>query len=229
MSQHFQLLGENFVALPEKALYWPAQSTVFVADVHLGKAAAFRAAMLPIPGGTTTSTLARLSHVLQATGASRLIILGDLWHAKAGRAPQTLDAVYKWRENHADVEMTLVEGNHDRRSGKLPADMGMEEVAEPFQYGPFALCHYPEAGDQEEAYTLSGHIHPAALLNSKAGTYEKFPCFWFRDNCGVLPAFGDFTGVSTVRPDPNDLVFIVAESHVFCVSEKKEMRNELPA
>ena len=36
--------GEQFVLLPERAVHWPAADALVVADVHLGKPEAFRAA-----------------------------------------------------------------------------------------------------------------------------------------------------------------------------------------
>ena len=76
--------GERVQALAEAALYWPARQTLFVADLHLGKAASFRASGIPVPGGTTAGNLARLERALAATGAKRLVCLGDLLHARAG-------------------------------------------------------------------------------------------------------------------------------------------------
>jgi metallophosphoesterase superfamily enzyme len=46
------VMGERFVLLPEKAAFWPAMKTLFVADFHLGKAASFRRAGIPLPPGT---------------------------------------------------------------------------------------------------------------------------------------------------------------------------------
>ena len=34
-----QLAGEELWLLPEKAIYWPAQQALLIADVHFGKAA----------------------------------------------------------------------------------------------------------------------------------------------------------------------------------------------
>ena len=78
------LAGEEVVMLPERALYWPRARTLFLADLHWGKAATFRASHVPVPIGTTASDLARLSRALTRTGASHLVILGDLLHARAG-------------------------------------------------------------------------------------------------------------------------------------------------
>ena len=43
------LAGEAVELLPERALHWIRERTLFVADVHLGKAAAFRAGGVPVP------------------------------------------------------------------------------------------------------------------------------------------------------------------------------------
>src|SRR5581483_12363457 len=44
------LQGESLLLLPERALLWERTGTLVVADAHLGKAAAFRAAAIPLPG-----------------------------------------------------------------------------------------------------------------------------------------------------------------------------------
>src|SRR5687768_1975535 len=71
------LAGERVELLASRALLWPAQATLFVADVHLGKAAAFRAGGVPVPRGATGADLQRLSALVASTGARRLVVLGD--------------------------------------------------------------------------------------------------------------------------------------------------------
>src|SRR5258706_9161580 len=121
------LAGETVELLPERALFWPRTRTLVVADLHWGKAATFRAAGIPIPAGTTTSDLARLNAILDRTGARRILILGDLFHAAPGRAaPTTLAMLRRWRASHANVDMLLVRGNHDRHAGDPPAELEIE-------------------------------------------------------------------------------------------------------
>lgn len=36
------LHGETMELLPERALHWPARHVLLIADIHFGKAAAFR-------------------------------------------------------------------------------------------------------------------------------------------------------------------------------------------
>ena len=78
------LAGEAVELYAERALLWTRMRTLFVADVHLGKAAAFRAGGVPVPRGSTASDLARLGALVEASGAKRLCVLGDFLHAKAG-------------------------------------------------------------------------------------------------------------------------------------------------
>jgi len=206
------LQGEKVVLLPERALFWEREEALIVADVHLGKAAAFRAAALPLPGGTTTEALARLGAALERTGARRLLFLGDLLHARAGRAARTLAAVAAWRATHPDLDILLVRGNHDRGAGDPPEDWGIRCVDEPWREGPFAFRHHPT--DDPEGYVLAGHIHPAVHLLGAGRQSETLPAFLFGKSCGLLPAFGGFTGGARVRPRRGDRVYVLAEGEV---------------
>jgi rRNA maturation RNase YbeY len=64
--------------LADRAVWWPEAGTLFVADVHLGKAESFSALGVPVPRGPTGATLDRLSALIDACGATRLVVLGDL-------------------------------------------------------------------------------------------------------------------------------------------------------
>ena len=48
--------SERLWLLPDRAAYWPRTKTLLIADAHLGKAAAFRRAGIPVPSGTPTRT-----------------------------------------------------------------------------------------------------------------------------------------------------------------------------
>ena len=108
--------------LPERALLLKKSRTLIVADVHWGKTATFRAASIPIPPGTTSDDLARLSDVITRTRASRLIVLGDLLHAKTWKAKQTHAAIVQWRKKHRALPITLVRGimTSGRRNPRRP-------------------------------------------------------------------------------------------------------------
>jgi len=210
------LLGETFRLLPEKAALWERTGTLVVADVHLGKAAAFRAAALPMPGGTTTEALARLSAALDRTAARRLLLLGDFFHARAGRAGRTLEAIAAWRERHADLGVVLVRGNHDRGAGDPPEEWRFTCCDEPLIEPPFAFRHHPvdEPADEPAGYVLAGHVHPAIHLLGPGRQSERLPCFLFGERVALFPAFGGFTGGAGVRPRPGDRAYVIAEDEV---------------
>lgn len=83
--------SEAVELLPEHAVWWPAARTLLVADLHLGKAASFRAQGLPVPAGTTRENLHRLEALLARHPAERLVFLGDFLHAAQGRSPGVLE------------------------------------------------------------------------------------------------------------------------------------------
>jgi uncharacterized protein len=203
-----QAAGEELVLFAERAALWERTRTLILADTHWGKAAAFRAGGLPVPRGTTAGGLTRLDALLARTQAGRLVFLGDFLHAKEGRAPDTLALLAEWRRSHAEVEMLLVRGNHDRRAGDPPNDLEIRCVNEPVIDPPFVFAHRPAVSS--DGYVLAGHIHPAVRLVGRGRQSERLRCFWFGEWGAVLPAFGEFTGVADIDPEPGDRVFVIA-------------------
>ena len=90
-----QCAGEAVWLLPERALWWPAQRMLMVADAHFGKAATFRARGVPVPTGSTGQAIARLDAMLTRLPVAHIAWLGDLLHAREAQA--TMDALITWR------------------------------------------------------------------------------------------------------------------------------------
>lgn len=210
------LAGERLQLRSERAIYLPAHGALLVADVHVGKAQSFRRLGVPVPSGTTADTLRRLDALLDATGARRIVFLGDFLHSARAQTATTLAALARWRERRAALELTLVRGNHDLRAGDPAAALGIEAVDEPLRLAGLALCHHPRpvAG----AYTLAGHWHPCASLGGRARDRMRLSCFWLgaeaRHPVGVLPAFGSFTGMHPIERRAGDRVFVLTEDRV---------------
>ena len=201
--------GETLTLLPERAAYWTRTRTLLIADPHFGKAATFRASAIPVPRGTTTEALSRLDGLLARTGATRIIFLGDYLHARDGRSPETLRVLADWWTAHSDLELVLVRGNHDRRAGDPPAELGLRCIDAPMVEAPFVMAHHPTSS--AEGYVLAGHLHPGVSLTGRGRMRERLSCFWFGRGCGVLPAFGEFTGLADVTPEPGDRVIAIAD------------------
>jgi uncharacterized protein len=209
------LAGEQVQLFAERALFWNRKSTLLVADMHWGKAATMRSAGLPIPGGTTRADLERLGSLVLRTGARRIVFLGDMIHARRGRAVRTLTAVTEWRALHPSLELVLVRGNHDRHAGDPPVELNMVCVDAPMVEEPFVFQHFPGASDC--GYVLAGHTHPGVKVRGRAGDGARLPCFYFTADCGTLPAFGSLTGCAIIHPEGGDRVYGIAGDEVLLV------------
>ncbi len=214
-----ELAGEAVALLPFRAVWWAARRTLLVADLHLGKAATFRAAGIAVPESTTERDLERLSFLVCEHRAERMVILGDLLHAKSGRTDAVMDRFADWRRERASLEVLLVRGNHDRASGDPPSEWRINVVAGPHAEAPFVFAHEPDGVGPRDTpgYVLAGHLHPAVSVGRGPGSVRS-ACFWFGARVGVLPAFGAFTGMRAITPSAGDRVFAVSELGVVDVS-----------
>jgi len=181
MPHAFALGPADLIARPSGALHWPAQELLCVSDLHLGKSErlARRGGSL-LPPYETQETLARLDAEIAATGARRVVCLGDSFDDLA--AAEGLDETARlWLIRlMAGREWLWVEGNHDPG----PADLdGSHHGA--LHLPPLTFRH--EGGG--EGFEVSGHFHPKARL---AG--QSRPCFLTDGRRLILPAFGAYTG-----------------------------------
>ena len=180
--------------LPERAVFEPEGRTLFIADLHLGKAAVFRARGLPVPEGSSRASLQRLSAAIERTGATRLVVLGDFLHAKESLADRTQQALREWRDRHAGLDCLIVEGNHDAHAGRVHASFGMRTLEGAYVGGGLRGVHDPaEARPADGGLTLAGHVHPVLRLSGRHDSL-RLPCFWLCGSVLTLPAFGEFTG-----------------------------------
>jgi len=209
-----EVAGERVLLLPEKALYWPHENMLVIADIHFGKAAAFRALGVPVPRGTTSENLAGLDALIDAHGARHVVFLGDFLHARAAHASATQQAMLAWRARRRELALTLVRGNHDRHAGDPAAALGIALVDEPHALGPFAFCHHPDL--DTPGYAMAGHIHPVYVLATRFDAL-RLPCFVVGTERMILPSFGAFTGGHAIRPEPGDRVYVSSGEAVHCV------------
>lgn len=214
-----EIAGTTLVCLAQRMLLWSAERTLFVADVHLGKAASFRAAGVALPSGHSSRDLDRISALLTTHQATRLVILGDLVHTRTSYT-EALDRNFRaFRARHRNVDVNLVRGNHDRHAGDAPSDWGLNIVAEPYALGPFACCHEPGKADGA-GIELAGHLHPALRVQT-AREGMTLPCFWQHANGIVLPAFGSLTGNFKVQLKRGESAVVIAGQHLHAIKYRE--------
>jgi len=193
----------DILLLPGRAAFLPASRTLLVADLHLGKAAAFRRAGIPVPEGSAQQDLQRLADLVHAHDVRRLLVLGDLFHAKSGCTPQVFAEFAAFRSRIADTSVVLVLGNHDRTAGRLPASLGLDACVHVLDEPPFHFVHEPATeltASVRERFTVAGHLHPTVSVCSPSGDRLTDRCFVAQPALLVLPAFGSFTGGHRIEP-----------------------------
>ena len=209
-----ELGGEQLVLLPQKAAFWPRERMLIIADIHFGKAAAFRSFGIPVPKGTTTENLDALDALIDLTGASHVLFLGDFLHARAAHAASTQAAMLAWRRRRCDLVLTLVRGNHDKHAGDPAGELGIDLVDEPYTVGPYSFCHHPDIA--APGYVLAGHVHPVYVLATRSDAL-RLPCFIAGAQRMILPSFGAFTGGHALKPAPGERVWVSSGEAVHSV------------
>jgi uncharacterized protein len=205
--------------LPERAAFAPGAKTLFVADLHLGKAASFRAFGAPAPTGVSEETLRRLAELIDTIRPQHVAVLGDFTHARAAMTQGLFESLCAWRARWSSLAFTIVLGNHDRGAEQAYSDCGFSWVKAPAMIAGLECRHHPIVPDDVSApLTLAGHVHPVVRLNGPGRDSLRTPCFVVGQRQIVLPAFGEFTGGSLVIPSEGERLLIATGRGVFDVT-----------
>lgn len=211
--------------LPDRAIWWPSESTLIVSDLHLGKAAHFRRHGIAVPNAVNANTLERLSALVSSHRPRRLLVLGDLFHSEENK---------EWLEFQAWLaslnaepwfdEFRLVEGNHDILHPSAFEGMRLERSAQ-WSLGAWIFAHDPaDLTDLPDGMRgVAGHLHPALSLVGKGRQSLKLPCWWYSEEHRVLvvPTFGTFTGSVSVKPKSGDACWVTTGEAVVAVPVKR--------
>lgn len=168
------------------ALYWRAESTLIVADLHFEKASSFARRGRHLPPYDTKTTIARLEELMEHYEPERVICLGDSFHDPDAASRMSEDDTLALGEMCGACDWIWVRGNHDPAP---PAAVGGRGV-ESFTLAGIVFRHVMESGAAPE---ISGHFHPKASVPALGRNVTR-PCFVYDAQRLVLPAFGAFTG-----------------------------------
>lgn len=198
----------SLTLLPEGAVFLRQTATLVVADVHLGKSASFRAHGLPVPEGDNARDFQRLLDLVSQHRAAHLVVAGDLFHAASGLTAELEDALGDFLHT-LGIPVSLVLGNHDAKIRRLPlAYVPVMDLEERLR-----IVHDPAAATGS-GFHLAGHLHPVVKIPDGHRSSLRAPCFLFRENTLVLPAFGSFTGGAIVTAGPSDRIFTALRDQV---------------
>jgi len=212
----FNLLNQDLLLLPQKAIYWQQEKALIAADVHLGKTGHFRKAGIAVPLNMEQSDLSVLSDLIFEHKPEKLIFLGDFFHSDMNA---DWDWFILWRSQFPKLEIILVRGNHDIIDDSNYLQLNIQ-LHDELLVGPFLMLHHPltETALQTAAgYVFCGHIHPGVSLSGRARQHITLPCFAFGKNQAILPSFGQFTGRVAIRNNKTDKIFAIAKDKVLAI------------
>jgi len=106
----FNLLNQDLLLLPQKAIFWQQEKALIAADVHLGKVGHFRKAGIAVPRDMEQNDLAILSDLIFEHKPEKIIFLGDFFHSDMN---SDWDWFILWRSQFPKLEIILIRGNHD--------------------------------------------------------------------------------------------------------------------
>jgi DNA ligase-associated metallophosphoesterase len=185
--------GEEFILTTGRALYWPREAALLVADLHLEKASFFAKHGQLLPPYDSRETLERVALAIRETGARRVYTLGDNFHDSAGTERLEPHAAGMLAALTRAVEWVWITGNHDH---SMEATVG-GTLADELEIAGIVLRHRAQAGEMRPE--LSGHYHPRLQLTVHHKRIRR-PCAVVSRGAGnaggrmILPAFGALTG-----------------------------------
>jgi DNA ligase-associated metallophosphoesterase len=187
-----EVAGTTLIADPAGALYWPEESLLVVADLHLEKGSAFAKRGVLLPPYDTATSLAGLARLIERYTPRVLIALGDSFHDDHGPVRMSdLDRI-KLKGLQRGRDWVWIAGNHDP---DLPPDIG-GRFADVLALGALTFRHQPS--DNAPAGEIAGHLHPVARVAQRGRAVSR-RCFASDGRRVVMPAFGAYTGGLNVR------------------------------
>lgn len=180
-----------------RALYWPRERSLLVADLHLEKASWYAGHGQMLPPYDSRETIERVADCVKQTGARRVITLGDNFHDDEGTSRLERFAAGMLEGLTRALDWVWITGNHDEQMHRAFG----AELASELEVGGIVLRHVAQAGETRPE--LSGHFHPKLRLKLRERQITR-PCGVLARKQGgsdrmILPAFGALTGGMDAR------------------------------
>lgn len=211
--QKIKILNQEFLLLPERAIFWEKENTIIVSDLHFGKTAHFRKAGIAVSDEIFFSDMIYLDKIMHQYDAQQLLVVGDMFHSAFNNEVKFFKL---WHEHINHFDVTLVKGNHDIMNDEIYNHLNIEIRNEKLEIGKFIFVHEPISTSEIETdkFYFFGHVHPKALMKGSGNQHLSLPCFYFTPNTCTLPAFSQFSGGFKIKPNKGDNVYVIAGNEV---------------
>ncbi|MBL0314694.1 MAG: ligase-associated DNA damage response endonuclease PdeM [Flavobacteriales bacterium] len=201
---------EEFLLHPLRFVFRPKDKSLICADIHIGKGSHFRKNGIAIPRLVNKNNFWNLAAAFELFEPDHFVVLGDMVHSSENEEWSDMS---DFLDNYPGMSRTLIRGNHEIEHDRLYEKMGFD-VSSSFRKDGFAFIHDEADRQEDDAFTFSGHIHPAVSLYGQGRQHLKVACFWLKPDGLVLPAFGTFTGSAAIRPKKSDRIFAVTDQTI---------------
>lgn len=206
--------GEMLTLHISGALWWEAERTLIVSDLHLEKASAYARRGVMLPPYDTEVTLDRLAGVIDHFQPARVISLGDSFHDEGAAARMSLVNQTRLAMMQLGREWIWISGNHDpKASAGLFGDH--TDIAD---FGSLVFRHEP-LPDMVMG-EIAGHLHPVSRIRRHGRSIRK-PCFAGDATRLVMPAFGALTGGLNVLEEPWAPLFSSTDFTAYMIGEDR--------
>lgn len=211
VTKNINCFNEDFTLTNQRAIFWEAQKSLILSDLHIGKSAHFQKSGIAIPSSVLTKDLVRLEELIFHFEVKQLIVVGDLFHAEFNK---DLEMFQQWLTQFSNLKIVLIKGNHDRLKKTIYSDFNIEVHQPDLKIEGIKFVHDFSEVDIN-FFTVSGHIHPGVLLKTKGKQYIKLPSFQVTKHQLILPAFSLFTGLKTKDQPKNCTNFAFTKDAFF--------------
>jgi uncharacterized protein len=191
------LSGKSFIADPTGALYWPAENTLVVADLHLAKCSYLEGEDVALPPYDTASAFEKLEDAIDRYDPDRVVALGDSFagFSSNGLSQHRSD----WLQDMMDERewYWVVAQAH----AAPPEALGGTTVPQLVLGG---VKFRAEPVRAPVANEIAGGLHPVAQV-SHYGHPVRGRCFVTNGMRMILPSLGDYslgTNVLSTSFDP---------------------------
>ena len=190
----FSFAGQEWLLVQGRALFWPRERALLVADLHLEKASFFARFGQMLPPYDSRETLERIAAAIGETGARRVFCLGDNFHDAAGPDRLEPHAAGMLAALTRVTDWVWITGNHDGHglghAGREAVPPGGSRTDE-LDVGGVILRHEARPGTMKAE--LSGHFHPRLKVTLRGRRVVR-PCAVVSETRMILPAFGALAG-----------------------------------
>ena len=207
--------NQTFWLTKERVMFWEEEKTLIASDLHIGKTGHFRKHGIAVPQDIYKEDMQRLFTAIQYFKPRQFVVVGDLFHSHANKE---LLLFTRWRNDFPSVNFILVKGNHDILPAAWYSNNNIK-VLDCLQLDGLLLVHDKDcktnpAINKDVKGVISGHVHPAVIVNSGPRQAVRLPCFYFSGGQCILPAYSHFTGTFALRPQKQDAVYAITSGEI---------------